>query len=60
MLRLCFVIVVSLPCVIYYICKARFIERHGDHFSEEKRYKMARRCIHIMMRNGRIRTESHG
>ena len=60
MLRLCYVIVVSLPFVVYYICKAHYIERHGDNFSEERRYKMARRCISIMMHNGRIETESYG
>lgn len=60
MLRLCYVVVVSLPFVMYYICKARYIERHDENFSEERRYKMARRCISIMMRNGRIRTESTG
>ncbi len=60
MLRLCYVIVVSLPFVIYYICKAHYIERHSEDFSEEKRYRMARRCISIMMHNGRIKTESYG
>lgn len=60
MVRLIYVVTVSLPFVIYYICKAKYIERRGEHFPEEKRYRMARRCIAIMMRNGRIRTESHG
>ncbi|MCM1542182.1 MAG: 1-acyl-sn-glycerol-3-phosphate acyltransferase [Blautia sp.] len=60
MLRLCYVVVISLPFVMYYICKARYIERHEGSFSEERRYKMARKCISIMMRNGRIRTESTG
>lgn len=60
MLRLCYVVTVSLPFVIYYICKAHYIERHGGNFSEERRYKMARKCISIMMRNGRIETESSG
>lgn len=60
MLRLCYVVAVSFPCVVYYICKAHFIERHRVHFSEERRYRMARRCISIMMHNGRIKTESTG
>lgn len=58
MLRLCYVVVVSLPFIIYYIGKVRFIERHGGFFSETRRYKIAQRCIRIMMRNGRIRTMS--
>jgi len=60
MLRLCYVVVVSLPFVIYYVCKAHYIERHSEDYPEEKRYKMAQRCITIMMRNGRIETESYG
>lgn len=60
MLRLCYVVAVSLPFIAYYICKARFIEKIGGHFPEEKRYRMARRCIGIMMRHGRIKTESTG
>lgn len=60
MLRLVYVVAVSLPFVVYYICKVRYIERHGEKFSEERRYRMARRCISIMMHNGRIRTESRG
>ena len=39
MLRLCYVVVVSLPFIIYYIGKVRFIERHGGFFSETRRYK---------------------
>lgn len=57
---MCFVVVVSLPFVLYYVGKARYIERHGEDFSEERRYKMARKCISIMMHNGRIETESYG
>lgn len=52
--------VVSLPFVVYYICKAHYIDRHGERYSEEERYKMARKCIRIMMRGGRIETESFG
>lgn len=60
MLRLCYVVVVSLPFIAYYICKAHLIERFEGDFPEERRYRMARRCIRIMMRHGRIRTESTG
>lgn len=59
-LRLCYVVVVSLPFVMYYIAKARVIERSGKYFPEERRYRMAQRCIRIMMRNGKIETESTG
>ena len=60
MLRLCYVVGISLPFVVYYICKAHYIDRHGEQFSEEERYRMARKCIGILMRNGRIETESFG
>lgn len=60
MIRIVYVVAVSLPFVVYYICKAHYIERHGEKFSEEKRYRMVRKCISIMMRNGRIVTESRG
>lgn len=60
MLRLCYVVAVSLPFVMYYLCKAEFIERHEKNFPEERRFRMAQRCIRIMMRNGRIETESSG
>lgn len=53
-------VVISLPFVVYYICKVHYIQRHGERYSEEERYKMARKCIRIMMRNGRIQTESFG
>lgn len=60
MLRLCYVVAISLPFVMYYICKAKLIESRNQEFPEERRYKMAQRCIHIAMRNGRIKTESTG
>lgn len=60
MLRICYVVVVTLPFVVYYVCKAHYIKRHGEGYTEEKRYKMARRCISIMMHSGRIETESTG
>lgn len=49
-----------MPFIIYYLSKAKIIEKSSGNFSEEKRYRMARRCIRIMMRHGRIRTEYTG
>ncbi len=57
---MCYVVVVSLPFVMYYLVKAQMIERCGKRFPEERRYRMARRCIRIMMHNGKIETESTG
>ena len=60
MVRIIYVVLVSLPFVLYYIHKMNYIERHSDKYTEEDRYKVARRCIDIVMRNGRIETEAHG
>lgn len=49
-----------MPFIAYYLLKAKVIEKVGGNFSEEKRYRMARRCIRIMMHHGRIRTEYTG
>lgn len=60
MLRLCYVVGISLPFILYYVGKAHFIEKHEGHFPEERRYRMVRRCIRIAMRHGRIKTVSTG
>lgn len=60
MLRLIYVVFISLPFVVYYIHKGNYIKKHADEYSEEERYKIARKCISIMMRNGRIETEAFG
>ena len=60
MLRLGYVILISLPFVIFYLCKAHYMVQHEEKYSEETCYKVAQRCISIMMHNGRIETESFG
>lgn len=60
MLRLVYVVIVSLPSIIVYMVKTHFVEKFSGHFSEEKRYRMAVRCIRIVMRHGRIETKSFG
>ena len=53
-------VVMSLPFIIHFLLKARMIEKLGGVFPEEKRYQVAQKCIRIMMRVGRIRTEYTG
>ena len=60
MLRLFYVIFVSLPYELYYIYKARRISRNREKHTEEECYRIARKCIRIMMRNGRIETKAYG
>ena len=55
-----------MPFIVYYLLKARIIELFHEDFPEEKRYRVtlflriARRCIRILMRHGRIETEYTG
>ena len=60
MLRLYYVIFISLPFVLYYLYMAHHIARHREDYSEEECYRIARKCIGIMMRNGRIETQAFG
>ena len=60
MLRLIYVSIVSLPFILYYLWKASYVERHGGSYDEARRYKIARRMVSIMKRNGLIRTKVYG
>ena len=60
MLRYYFVIIISLPQIIYYIVKARYLFRHPDRYDELYCYKVARNMVRTVMRNGRIRTGYKG
>lgn len=60
MLRLYYVIFISLPFVLYYIHKAHHIAKHREDYTEEECYHIARKCIRILLRNGRIETKAYG
>ncbi len=60
MLRIAFVCTVSLPFILYYLWKAGYIERHSEKYTEADRYRIARRMITIMKRNGFIKTLVYG
>ena len=59
-IRICFVILISLPIVIFYLCKVTYIEKHDERYTEEERYAVARRAVSILQRNGRIHTDVYG
>jgi len=59
-LRFCFVILISLPFVVFYLGKAIYIEKHDGRYTEEERYAVARRAVSILQRNGRIHTDVYG
>ena len=60
MLRLYYVIFISLPFVLYYIHKAHYITKHRENYTEEECYRIARKCIGILMRNGHVETKAFG
>ncbi|MDE5908195.1 MAG: 1-acyl-sn-glycerol-3-phosphate acyltransferase [Lachnospiraceae bacterium] len=60
MLRFCYVILISLPFILFYLGKAFYIERHDDKYTEADRYIIARRAIAILQRNGLIHTDVFG
>lgn len=60
MVRFWFVIIVSLPFILYYLGKGAYIERHDSNYTELDRYKVAQRVIRVMQRNGFISTDVFG
>lgn len=60
MLRLIYVITISLPFVIYYFLKAVYYVKHEEKYSEEQCYRLARHMIQVLKRNGRIETVGYG
>ncbi|MCI8615807.1 MAG: 1-acyl-sn-glycerol-3-phosphate acyltransferase [Lachnospiraceae bacterium] len=60
MLRFYFVIILSLPFIIFYLCKAGYIEKHTDAYTEKDRYKVAQSAISVLKRNGFIHTDVYG
>lgn len=55
-----YVILISLPLVLYYIAKAYYIKYHESDYTENTRYDVARRCVRICMHVGRIKTLCYG
>lgn len=60
MLRLVWVILISSPFILYYALRVSYVERHGDSYTEDTRYKIARHMVAIMKHNGGIRTKAYG
>lgn len=60
MLRLVYVIGISLPFVIFYLIKAVYYVKSEGKYTEEEKYRLALRMINRMKKNGRIHTISYG
>lgn len=50
MLRFWYVIIISLPYIIYYLAKGSYIEKNTERYSEADRYRVALHVIHVMKR----------
>lgn len=60
MLRIVFVIIISLPFVLFYLGKVIYIENHDNQYTEEERYEVAKHAVAIMQHNGFIHTDVYG
>lgn len=60
MLRFYYVILISLPFIIYYLFMAEHYVKNRDRYNEEQCYDLAKRLIKRFKKNARIRTISYG
>ncbi|MCR5800716.1 MAG: 1-acyl-sn-glycerol-3-phosphate acyltransferase [Lachnospiraceae bacterium] len=60
MLRFYYVIIISIPFIIYYIMRMRFMMRRLDKYTDEQCYRVARGVCRQVMINARIRTKIFG
>lgn len=60
MLRFYYVILVSLPLIIFYLFAMTYVIHHEERYTEAEKYHMAQHIIHIVKKNGRIETQSRG
>jgi len=60
MIRFYYVIIVSMPWIIYYVFKIRRVMKHPEKYSTEYRYGIARNMVRTTMRNARVKTKCFG
>lgn len=60
MLRFYYVILVSLPFIIYYLLMAEHYIKHKERYDEFQCYELAQRLIERFKKNARIQTISYG
>lgn len=60
MLRLWFIVIISIPYIIMLYIRSAYYDKHMDKFSEEQRYEYARLTCKRIRRNGNIRTLVYG
>lgn len=60
MTRFYYVILISLPIIIYYILKAEYYAHHKERYDEDSCYHLAKNIVSWVKRNARISTISYG
>ena len=60
MIRFLYVLFFNLFRAPFILTKMRYQAAHPEKYTEEERYKLARRCVHLMKRTGGIFTKSYG
>lgn len=60
MIRFYYVIIISMPWIIYYVLKIRRIMKHPEKYSTEYRYGIARNMVRTTMRNARVKAKCFG
>lgn len=60
MTRFYYAILISVPIIIYYICKAEFYAHHRERYDEDACYHLAKNIVNWVKRNARVKTISYG
>ncbi len=60
MVRLVYLVVVSVPLIIYYIFLADYCANHSEKYTEEECYSIAQDMVRHIKRNGHIKTVAFG
>lgn len=60
MLRFYYVILISIPFIIFYLILAEYYVRNRERYDEEQCYKLAKKVVVRFKKNARIRTISYG
>ena len=60
MVRFYYVILVSLPLIIYYLIMAEHYASHREQYDEKQCYDLAQKMVRRMKKNARIKTISYG
>lgn len=60
MVRFYYVILISLPLIIYYLILAEHYSNHREQYNEKQCYDLAQKMVRRMKKNARIKTISYG